>query len=93
MDREIYERLEPIEVDFDQEWVPKNAKKLKPEVYKDGDSYHCLFGPDPEVGIHGCGDTLENALLDWEKDLEKRMVKITEGDDAAHHAVKHLGQH
>jgi hypothetical protein len=93
MDKETYDSLEPVSVDFNQDWVPAKAKKLKPQVFKDGDSYCCLFGPDPEVGIYGCGDTPENAILDWEKDLEKRMERLTEGDDAAHHAVKHLGQH
>jgi len=93
MDKETYDRLEPVKVDFDQEGIPKKAKKLQPQVFKDGDSYCCLFGPDPEVGIYGCGDTPQAALIDWEKDLEKRMARITEGDDAAHHAIKHLGQH
>jgi hypothetical protein len=93
MDREAFEKLQPIAIDFSGDWAPEKAKKLKPEVFKDGDSYCCLFGPDPIVGIFGCGNTPEEAVLDWDKDLHKRIERLTEGDDAAHHAIKHLGQH
>lgn len=97
MDNGIDQGRQPVTIDFNQEWVPEKAKKLKPLVYKntdpDGNVYCCLFGPDPEVGIYGCGDTPENAVLDWNKDLQERIEKLIEGDDAAHHAIKHLGQH
>lgn len=93
MDKDKYQRAEPLTINFNEEWVPTKAKKLQPQVYKDGDTFCALFGPDPETGIYGRGDTPEMALLDWEKDLEKRIERLTDGDDAAHHAVKHLGQH
>jgi hypothetical protein len=93
MDRETYEKLQPVAIDFQQEWVPAKAKKLRPQVFLDGDSYCCIFGPDPVVGIFGCGQTPQQAVLDWENDLKQRMEKLTEGDDAAHHAIHHLGQH
>ncbi|SMC87650.1 hypothetical protein [Pedobacter africanus] len=97
MDNNINQERQAIAIDFEQEWVPEKAKKLKPLIYKnsdpEGDAYCCLFGPDPEVGIYGCGNTPENAVLDWDKDLQDRMEKLTEGDDAAQHAIKHLSQH
>lgn len=93
MDKEAHQRLEPVIISFEQNWVPQKAQKLQPQVYKDGDLFCCLFGPDPETGIFGCGNTPEAAVLDWEKELEKRIARLTEGDEAAHHAFKHLGQH
>jgi hypothetical protein len=93
MDKNTYEQLEPVEFNFEQSWVPDKARKLKPAVYKNGDQYCCIFGPDPEVGIYGCGNSPEEAIIDWERDLEKRIERLTEGDDATHHAIKHLGQH
>ena len=92
MDSESYDKLEPIAVNFSESWVPPKAKKLKPKAYKDGSGYCCIFGPDPVVGIFGCGSTLQEAFIDWEKDLQKRLEKLTEGDEAGLLAHKHLGQ-
>ena len=93
MNRESLEKLEAVEVDFSADWVPEKAKILKPQVYKDGDSYCCIFGPDPVVGIFGSGQTPQEAVMNWKKDLLERIDRHTEHDDAAHHAIKHLGQH
>lgn len=93
MNRESFEKLEPVEIDFSADWVPEKAKKLEPQVYKDADSYCCIFGPDPVVGIFGSGDTPEEAVMNWKKNLLERIDRLTESDDAAHHAIKHLGQH
>jgi hypothetical protein len=93
MDKESFEKQEPVAVDFTADWVPEKAKKLEPQVFYNGASYSCLFGPDPVVGIFGSGTTPEEAVIDWERDLQERIERLTEGDDAVHHAVKHLGQH
>ena len=40
---------------------------IKPKLYKDGDSWCCLFGDDINVGICGFGDTPYLAILDWNR--------------------------
>jgi len=47
------------------------ADKLKPAVFRQGDSYCVLYGPTPENGIFGCGISIEEALADWEGNLIK----------------------
>lgn len=86
-----FANLETVPFDFDQEWVPERAKKLRPRLYKDGLAYCCVFGPDPQVGIYGCGDSPEEAIMDWADDLDQRIIGITGEDNAAHIAVKQLG--
>ena len=69
-----------VNVDFTATGIPANAKKLEPLVYKDGDLYCCLLGPNPEEGIFGCGDNTELALADWEKHLTERLATSSVDD-------------
>ncbi len=75
------ETLAEIEIDYADVGYPAKARKLKPHVFKDGNAYCCIYGPDPQVGIFGCGDTPLEAIEDWEADLEKRIERLTEGED------------
>jgi hypothetical protein len=57
------------------------AIALKPVVFKDGDSYCCILGPDPQQGIFGCGDTPEEALSEWEAALQARLKNANQDDE------------
>jgi len=57
------------------------AKLLQPIVFKDGDSYCCLFGSDPQAGIFGCGDTAIDAVEDWNKNLQDHLTSADENDE------------
>lgn len=62
-----------IEIDY-QDWTVNAATKaLQPVVFKQGDAYFCLLGPDPQVGIFGCGDTAFDAITDWEQNMQARV--------------------
>jgi hypothetical protein len=82
--------LPQIEIDYSEEGYPEKARKLKPHVFKDEESYYCLFGPDPQVGIFGRGDTPLEAIEDWESDLEQRIIHIAEGDAHSREASQNL---
>lgn len=49
------------------------ADKLKPAVFRQGDSYCVLYGPTPQNGIFGCGSSIDEALTDWEGNLIKTL--------------------
>lgn len=70
-----------IDVDFSEEVLPKSAKKLQPLVWKDGDAFYCLLGPDPQAGIFGCGETQLLAIVDWDTQLTSRLAEAREGDE------------
>ena len=40
---------------------------LKPKLYKDGNSWCCLYGENIAEGIVGFGETPYKAILDWNK--------------------------
>lgn len=46
------------------------AAKLNPTVFQDEDNYCILYGSSPSAGIYGCGKSIEEALLDWENNLQ-----------------------
>jgi hypothetical protein len=57
------------------------AIALKPIVFKDGDSYCCVLGPDPQQGVFGCGDTPAEALAEWETNLQLRLKNANQDDE------------
>jgi hypothetical protein len=69
-----------VDIDFSEEVLPKSAKTLQPLVWKDGDSYRCLLGPDPSVGVVGSGDTPLLAIVDWDTHLTSRLAQPKEND-------------
>ncbi len=71
-----------IDIDFSQYDVA--AQKMQPTVYKDGDSFSCLSGPDPETGIFGSGDTPAAAIDNWKSALENKLKKFR-GDNPEKH--------
>src|SRR5690606_7178376 len=75
-----------VEIDLTSESMPRTIRTLLPAVYKEGDSYCCLLGPDPEQGIFACGNTPESALSAWEEQLRKRIIDADENDEVATYA-------
>ena len=58
--------------DFDQPGIPLIAKTLTPAVFRDGDSYCCVLGPDPVEGVVGCGGSPLEAVEDWTRNYQKK---------------------
>jgi hypothetical protein len=84
------EGLTPVEVDFDAGNIPATAKILRPVVWRDGPSVCVVLGPDPAVGVFGCGDDVGEALRDWDHHLNERIRDYREGDEVAEFAVANL---
>lgn len=69
-----------IEIDFSDKRIPASARIFSPLVYRDGDTYYCILGPDLRQGVFGFGNTPIEALKDWDKNLEKKK-KSNDADD------------
>ncbi len=75
-----------IDIDY-QDWAVTTATKtLQPTVFKKGDAYCCLLGPDHQVGVLGCGDTAFDAITNWEQNLQARVEN--QPDDEVSRYVK-----
>lgn len=72
-----------VKIDFEHEDLPQDAKELQPLVFKEGDSYCCLLGPDRTEGILGWGDSPRAAIADWSVKLQERIKIRNEDDEVA----------
>ena len=72
-----------VNIDFADNKIPESVKTLQPLLFKDGDSYCCVLGPDPQEGVFGCGKTPIEALKDWDKSLKQRMKVKDKNDEVA----------
>lgn len=83
--------LEVVTLDYQSADLPEFVRKLKPAVYKDGDSFCCLLGPDPQAGVFGCGKTKDEALADWNNHVVEGLAKHSLGDEVADFVIGRLG--
>jgi hypothetical protein len=68
------------------------AVALKPVVFKEGNSYCCILGPDPQMGVFGSGDTPAEALEDWEAQLQLRLKRADQDDEIVQLVMKTITQ-
>jgi hypothetical protein len=70
-----------VQIDFKGPAIPYRAGILHPVVFKDGKNYCCVLGPDLDDGVFGFGESPEQALQDWDKNLTERIELAGEGDE------------
>lgn len=78
-----------IEIDFDRPGIPYTASLLQPVLFKNGNKYCCIWGPDLEKAIVGFGESPEKAIQDWDHVLAKR-VDMLKADDMVGMEAKDL---
>ncbi|HJS53317.1 MAG TPA: hypothetical protein VJ765_02200 [Chitinophagaceae bacterium] len=78
-----------IEIDYAEEALPNSVKLFQPLLYRDGNSYCCVLGPDPATGVFGSGDTPIAALKDWDTNLKGYETK-GEDDEVAEYIKETL---
>jgi hypothetical protein len=69
-----------VDIDFTDNHVPDSVKTFQPVLFKDGNAYCCVLGPDPQQGVFGCGETPLAALKDWDKNFQQRK-EVNDKDD------------
>lgn len=68
------------------------AKALKPVLFKEGDSFCALLGPDPQAGVFGCGPTPKQALSDWDEHLKEYLAIAGDDDEIVQHVKSVLAR-
>ncbi len=77
-----------VPINYNGETLPQSVHALHPLLFKDGNSYCCVLGPDRQAGIFGVGDTPGKALWDWDMNLKLRVLEHREGDEVAQFIIK-----
>lgn len=65
--RNVSLEKEKIRVDFSNLDLPPAVRNFMPDVYRNGDSYLCILGTEPDRLIIGTGATVMRALEDWDR--------------------------
>jgi hypothetical protein len=79
-----------LDYDFTRPEVNRTLKNLQPVVFRDGEAYGCLLGPDLETGILGKGASPEEAIYKWEENLQKRIQDPADDDEVAEFVIDTL---
>ena len=77
-------------IDFSDVNLPLTVRILQPILYKDGDSFCVVFGPNPQEGVFGCGSTAGEALNDWNMHLRERIKNPDINDEVANYIMKEI---
>jgi len=72
-----------VYIDFTDDKIPDSVKTFQPLLFKDGNAFCCVLGPDPQAGVFGCGKTPLSALKDWDKNLQQRKKVNDKNDEVA----------
>ena len=79
-----------VKINFDDTSLSEAARTLQPLIFQKANYFCCLLGPDPQVGVFGCGETVSKALIDWEANIHKRIISYKEGDEVAEFIITRL---
>ena len=69
-----------LPIDYEDESLPPSVRRFRPLLYQDGEMICAVLGPDPQTGISGCGASIEEALKEWDIQLQDR-IKYHKGED------------
>lgn len=72
-----------VHLDYGSGDLPAAVRQFKPVVYKEGDLFCCILGPDRKSGVFGCGVSLKEAIKDWDVNFHKRLNAGREDDEVA----------
>jgi hypothetical protein len=77
-------------IDYYDVSLPLTVRVLKPLLYRDGDSFCVVLGPNPQEGVYGCGKTVNEALNDWNIHLSERINTPAANDEVANYIMKEI---
>ncbi len=76
-----------VQLPVDDPAIPQSVMTMRPTLYKEANDYCCILGPDPQVGIFGCGKSPIEALKDWEVHYHD-FLKNSNGSPSVHKYVE-----
>lgn len=72
-----------IPLNYDSPGLSSAVKQFKPTLFKDGESFSCVLGPDYEQAIIGSGITEDEAIKNWGIAFKERLKSKGEDDAVA----------
>jgi hypothetical protein len=72
-----------ISINYEDLNLPPSFLAFKPILFKNGELYCCLLGPNPHEGIFGFGRSVDSAISFWELEFKKRLISNPKKDQTA----------
>jgi hypothetical protein len=69
-----------VAINYEESGFPSSFLAFKPLVFRDGQIYCCLLGPNPQEGIFGFGNSVDYAISNWDLEFKKRLIKNPKKD-------------
>lgn len=79
-----------VAVDFSDPALPRAAKTFRPLLFMEGETFCCVLGPDLHSGVVGRGETIDQAIAEWDKNLQDRIRHHSEEDELARYISETL---
>jgi hypothetical protein len=71
-----------VQINYAEKGLPATVEKLRPNVFKAGTAFYAVIGSDIQNGIFGYGDSIKEALVDWDKNLQLKLRHVKPEDPA-----------
>lgn len=85
--------LTVININYNRRSLPAAVQLFKPVVYKDGEIYCCLLGPDPTVGVFGSGINAKDAMNNWSQHFRKIVTAGNMENEIVKYILEKLTRH
>lgn len=72
--------LQVVRIDYEAADIPEPVRQTRPILYRQGEDYCCLLGPDQSSGILGRGSSVQEALSDFTRHFQQRLEHPISGD-------------
>jgi hypothetical protein len=66
---------ETVHIDYTMEGIPESVKNFRPNVFKDGECYYCILGTDKDTAVFSSGNSIEEALQEWDHAYQDKKRK------------------
>jgi hypothetical protein len=70
-----------IEINYSGSDFPSSFRAFKPILFKSGQLYCCLLGPNMLEGIFAMGFTVDAVISQWNVEFKKRLIEEDSKDD------------
>ncbi|WP_134089951.1 hypothetical protein [Olivibacter sp. XZL3] len=79
-----------VPFNYESQDLPRSVKELRPVIFQDGNDFCCVLGPDTRKGIFACGLSPQEALKNWQHNLDERIKNHPDDDEVAAYIIDAL---
>ncbi len=89
----IQMKVDPVNVipiNYNDPFIPDSLQRFNPTLYKQGDFFCCILGPNPQQGIFGCGHSPDAAINAWNVHFLEQLSHPTADNEVMQYVLDHI---